>query len=164
MAVDRRKVLGLGAALAALAGRLGFTRPARAAEGRFPVSMSDEEWHGRLGPQAYDVLRREGTERPYSSPLNREHRHGRFACAGCGTALCDSDTKFDSHTGWPSFFRPLDGAVGESRDYTLGIPRTEVHCANCGGHLGHVFSDGPRPTGLRYCMNGVAMRFEPGEA
>ncbi len=164
MAVDRRKVLGLGAALAALAGRLGFTRPVRAAEGSFPVGMSDEEWRGRLDPQAYDVLRREGTERPYSSPLNREHRHGRFACAGCGAALFASDTKFDSHTGWPSFFRPLDSAVGQNRDYTLGIPRTEVHCANCGGHLGHVFNDGPRPTGLRYCMNGVAMRFEPGDA
>lgn len=164
MAVDRRKVLGLGAALAAIAGRLGFARPARAAEGSFPVSMDDEGWRGRLGPQAYDVLRREGTERPYSSPLNREHRAGRFACAGCDAALFASDTKFDSHTGWPSFFRPLDGAVGESRDYTLGIPRTEVHCATCGGHLGHVFNDGPRPTGLRYCMNGVAMRFRPGAA
>ena len=164
MAVDRRRVLGLGAMLAALAGRLGFTRGARAAEGSFPVSMSDEDWRRRLGAPAYDVLRREGTERPYSSPLNREHRSGRFACAGCEAALFASDTKFDSHTGWPSFFRPLDGAVGESRDVTLGLPRTEVHCARCGGHLGHVFNDGPRPTGLRYCMNGAAMRFEPGTA
>ena len=164
MAVDRRKVLGLGAVLAALGAKLGFPRQAHAVEGSFPVARSDEDWRQRLGARAYDVLRREGTERPYSSPLNHEHRPGRFACAGCDAALFASDTKFDSHTGWPSFFRPLDGAVGESRDWTLGIPRTEVHCANCGGHLGHVFNDGPRPTGLRYCMNGVAMRFEPGAA
>ena len=164
MAVDRRNVLGLGAVLAALAARFGLTRPARAAEAAFPVAMSDEAWRQRLDAQAYRVLRHEGTERPYSSPLNREHGTGRFACAGCAAALFDSGTKFDSHTGWPSFFRPLDGAVGERRDWTLGIPRTEVHCARCGGHLGHVFSDGPRPTGLRYCMNGAAMRFEPGSA
>lgn len=164
MTVDRRKVLGLGALLAAVAARLGLTRPARAADRGFPVSMSDEAWRDRLGPQAYRVLRHEGTERPYSSPLDREHRAGRFACAGCAAALFSSDAKFDSHTGWPSFFSPLDGAVAESRDWTLGIPRTEVHCARCGGHLGHVFNDGPRPTGLRYCMNGVAMRFEPAPA
>ena len=164
MAVDRRKVLGFGAVLAAIGARLGFSRPAGAVENSFPVSMSDEAWRARLGARAADVLRREGTERPYTSPLNREHRPGRFACAGCGRALFASDTKFDSGTGWPSFFRPLDGAVGEHRDRSLGIPRTEVHCADCGGHLGHVFNDGPRPTGLRYCMNGVAMRFEPGTA
>jgi peptide-methionine (R)-S-oxide reductase len=163
MAVDRRTFLRFGAVLAAVAARLGLTRPARAAE-PFPVGMSDAAWRQRLDPQAYRVLRRAGTERPYSSPLNREHRPGRFACAGCGAALFSSDTKFDSHTGWPSFFRPIPAAVGESRDWTLGIPRTEVHCATCGGHLGHVFADGPRPTGLRYCMNGAAMRFEPGAA
>ncbi len=164
MSVDRRKVLGLGALLAALGARLGFAQAAPADEGAFPVSMSDADWQKRLGSKAYDVLRREGTERPYSSPLNDEHRAGRFACAGCDAPLFASDTKFDSGTGWPSFFRPLGGAVGEHRDWSLGIPRTEVHCARCGGHLGHVFSDGPRPTGLRYCMNGVAMRFEPGAA
>ena len=160
MVVDRRK-LGLGAVLTAIGARFGVTRPARAAEGSFPVTLSDEAWRERLDAPAYRVLRQEGTERPYSSPLDREHRPGRFACAGCAAALFASDTKFDSHTGWPSFWRPLDGAVEERRDWTLGIPRTEVHCARCGGHLGHVFNDGPRPTGRRYCMNGVAMAFEP---
>lgn len=164
MAVDRRSILGLGAALGAIGARFGLARPAAAAEPPYPVSLSDEEWRGRLGAAAYRVLRREGTERPYSSPLNAEHRAGRFACAGCGAPLFSSSAKFDSGTGWPSFFRPLAGAVGESRDWTLGLPRTEVHCARCGGHLGHVFSDGPRPTGLRYCMNGVALRFSAGEA
>ena len=110
------------------------------------------------------MLRREGTERPFSSPLNREHRTGRFACAGCATPLFSSSTKFESGTGWPSFYRPLPGAVAESRDDSLGTARTEVHCVTCGGHLGHVFDDGPKPTGLRYCMNGVALRFAPGAA
>ncbi len=164
MAFDRRSVLTLGALFAAAASRFGFGRAARAAEGTFSVSMSDADWRSRLGDPAYDVLRREGTERPYSSPLNREHRAGHFRCAGCDAALFSSATKFDSHTGWPSFWRPLDGAVGESRDTTFGMARTEVHCATCGGHLGHVFNDGPHPTGLRYCMNGIAMRFERGEA
>lgn len=161
MVVDRRKLLGLGAVLAAIGARFGLARPARAAEGGFPVALSDEVWRERLDAQAYRVLRHEGTERPHSSPLNREHRPGRFACAGCEAALFGSDSKFDSHTGWPSFWRPIDGAVEERRDWTLGIPRTEVHCARCGGHLGHVFNDGPRPTGLRYCMNGAAMSFKP---
>ena len=164
MAFDRRSVLTLGTLWAALGSGLGFTRGARAAEGGFPVAMSDEGWRERLSAPAYDVLRREGTERPYASPLNREHRPGRFACAGCDAPLFSSATKFDSHTGWPSFWRPLDGAVGESRDTAFGMARTEVHCATCGGHLGHVFNDGPRPTGLRYCMNGVAMRFLPAAA
>ena len=164
MAFDRRSVLMLGTLWAALGSRFGFTRAARAAEGGFPVAMSDERWRERLSGPAYDVLRREGTERPYASPLNREHRPGRFACAGCDASLFSSATKFDSHTGWPSFWRPLDGAVGESRDTAFGMARTEVHCATCGGHLGHVFTDGPRPTGLRYCMNGAAMHFVPGAA
>ncbi len=159
MRLDRRSIVRAASLLAAAAG-FG-ARPARAAEGTFPVAMSDAEWQRRLDPRAYDVLRREGTERPFSSPLNREHRAGRFACAGCDAALFASDTKFDSHTGWPSFWQPLPGAVGESRDTTLGMARIEVHCATCGGHLGHVFDDGPRPTGLRYCMNGAAMRFAP---
>ena len=164
MAFDRRSVLTLGTLWAALGSRFGFTRGARAAEGGFPVAMSDERWRERLSGPAYDVLRREGTERPYASPLNREHRPGRFACAGCDAPLFSSTTKFDSHTGWPSFWRPLEGAVGESRDTAFGMARTEVHCATCGGHLGHVFTDGPRPTGLRYCMNGAAMHFVPGGA
>ena len=108
------------------------------------------------------MLRKHGTERPGSSPLNDEHRAGVFKCAGCGTPLYRSETKFDSGTGWPSFFAPIDGAIETSTDFKLIYPRTEVHCHVCGGHLGHVFKDGPKPTGLRYCMNGVAMKFEPG--
>ena len=112
----------------------------------------------------FDVLRREGTERPYTSPLNDEHRAGTFGCAGCQLALFSSRTKFDSHTGWPSFWAPLDHAVATRIDGSFGVERTEVHCRRCGGHLGHVFDDGPKPTGLRYCMNGVAMNFTPGAA
>lgn len=164
MVFDRRSVLTLSALMAAASSCFGFSRHARAAEGSFPVAMSDAEWRARLGGSAYDVLRRDGTERPYSSPLNREHRPGQFACEGCATALFSSTTKFDSHTGWPSFWKALDGAVGENRDTAFGMARTEIHCATCGGHLGHVFIDGPRPTGLRYCMNGAAMRFSPGAA
>jgi len=142
-------------------GRAAAGAPAHAASGPFPVVRSDAEWRERLSPAQYQVLRQEGTERPYTSPLNDEHRPGTFACAGCGRALFDAATKFDSHTGWPSFWQPLAGAVGETRDTSFGMVRTAVHCADCGGHLGHVFEDGPPPTGLRYCMNGVAMTFEP---
>ena len=125
----------------------------------FKVSYTDAEWKRRLSPAAYQVLRHEDTERPFSSPLDKEKRTGTFLCAGCDNELYASSTKFDSGTGWPSFYRPLPGAVGTSTDFKLGYPRTEVHCADCGGHLGHVFKDGPRPTGLRYCMNGLAMKF-----
>jgi peptide-methionine (R)-S-oxide reductase len=128
--------------------------------GNFPVTLSTEEWKKRLTPAQYDVLREQGTERAFTSPLNDEHRKGIFSCAGCDQRLFDSETKFDSGTGWPSFFQPLQGAVGESADHSYGFTRTEVHCANCGGHLGHVFDDGPKPTGLRYCMNGVALTFK----
>ena len=131
----------------------------RAAAGAFPFALADEEWRARLSPEAYAVLREEGTEHPFTSPLNDEHRAGTFSCAGCAQPLFDASTKFDSGTGWPSFYRALDGAVGEDADTTLGMTRTEVHCANCGGHLGHVFPDGPEPTGLRYCTNGVALAF-----
>ena len=125
--------------------------------------LSDAEWRKRLTPEQYEVLRKHGTERAGTSPLNAEKRHGKFICGGCGQDLFASDTKFESGTGWPSFFQPLEGAVGTSDDRSFFMSRTEVHCSNCGGHLGHVFPDGPRPTGQRYCMNGVAMTFEPAE-
>ena len=128
----------------------------------FPYRLTDAEWRRKLTAGQYAVLRQSATERPWSSPLNKEHRRGTFLCAGCGQRLFASTTKFDSGTGWPSFWQPLAGTVGTSTDHDIGYARTEVHCARCGGHLGHVFDDGPRPTGLRYCMNGVAMRFEAG--
>jgi peptide-methionine (R)-S-oxide reductase len=130
--------------------------------GTYPVTKSEAEWRASLSPEAFRVLRQHGTERAGTSPLNAEKRAGTFACAGCGQKLFDSDTKFESGTGWPSFFRPLEGGVGTSTDRSFFMTRTEVHCANCGGHLGHVFPDGPPPTGQRYCMNGAAMKFEPG--
>lgn len=127
----------------------------------FPLTLSDAEWRKRLTPAQYRILRGHGTEPPFSSPLDREKRKGAFVCAAEGNPLFSSATKFDSGTGWPSFWKPLPGAVGYSTDYKLGYPRREVHCARCGGHLGHVFNDGPRPTGKRYCMNGDAMLFRP---
>jgi peptide-methionine (R)-S-oxide reductase len=130
----------------------------------YEVTKSDAEWKKLLSPAAYDVLRHQGTEAPFTSPLNDEHRKGIFACAGCGLDLYSSDTKFESGTGWPSFYRPLPNAVQTSQDHSLFMERTEVHCRRCGGHLGHVFDDGPKPTGLRYCMNGVAMVFKPASA
>ncbi|HEY0974152.1 MAG TPA: peptide-methionine (R)-S-oxide reductase MsrB [Solimonas sp.] len=159
----RRRCLGSLAALglAAIATRWGLNRADAAPEPRFEVEYSDAEWRRRLTPAQYAVLRQESTERPYSSPLDREKRSGTFACAGCALPLFAAKTKFDSGTGWPSFWKPLKDAVGERRDRSLGIVRTEVHCRRCGGHLGHVFDDGPPPTGLRYCMNGVAMTFTP---
>jgi len=128
----------------------------------YPFALSDAEWRKRLSPLAYQVLRKRSTEYPFTSPLNKEHRSGTFACAGCGQRLFSSKAKFDSGTGWPSFWASLPHAVGTSRDFDLGYPRIEVHCARCGGHLGHVFDDGPKPTGKRYCMNGVALAFVPG--
>jgi len=125
------------------------------------VERPDEEWKKALPPETFAVMRQHGTERAGSSPLNKEHRPGMYACAACGLPLFESATKFDSGTGWPSFFAPLPKAVGTRTDRSLGMARTEVHCARCGGHLGHVFPDGPQPTGERYCMNGVALRFEP---
>ncbi|WP_343575710.1 peptide-methionine (R)-S-oxide reductase MsrB [Mycobacterium sp.] len=161
----RRNVL-LGTAFGVLAGAGALTavtatgapsRPARA----YAINHPDQEWRQLLSPAAYDVLRNAGTERPYSSPLNGEHRSGVFTCAGCGQALYSSTTKFESGTGWPSFYKPLDNVVFEQADHSGGMSRTEVLCSRCGGHLGHVFNDGPQPTGLRYCMNGVAMGFRP---
>jgi len=128
---------------------------------RDPKSVSDAEWQRTLSPQAYRVLRHEATERPGSSPLNQEWRPGTYVCAACGHPLFRADVKFDAHCGWPSFSEALPGAFETSTDHHVGYPRTEYHCANCGGHHGHVFEDGPDPTGLRYCSNGVALRFVP---
>lgn len=125
------------------------------------MTMTEDAWRQKLTPEQFRVLREHGTERAGTSPLNREKRPGTFICAGCGTALFDAATKFESGTGWPSFWAPIEGAVDTSTDRSWFMTRTEVHCARCGGHLGHVFPDGPQPTGLRYCMNGVAMGFEP---
>ncbi|MGE3643587.1 MAG: peptide-methionine (R)-S-oxide reductase MsrB [Beijerinckiaceae bacterium] len=127
----------------------------------FPVSHTPEEWKKKLSDMAYYVLREHGTERAGTSPLNREKRDGTFTCAGCGQELFESATKYESGTGWPSFYKPIEGAVETSVDNTLFMSRTEVHCSRCGGHLGHVFPDGPQPTGERYCMNGVALEFKP---
>jgi peptide-methionine (R)-S-oxide reductase len=131
------------------------------AEETFPVQKSEAEWRAQLSPEAFRVLRGHGTERPGTSPLNAEKRPGTFVCAGCGTPVFNAATKYESGTGWPSFYAPVEGGVATRADRSFFMTRTEVHCANCGGHLGHVFPDGPAPTGQRYCMNGAAMRFEP---
>jgi peptide-methionine (R)-S-oxide reductase len=162
--MSRRNALlaGIGlAGVAAFARNLFGRGEAHAGGEKFEVSRSEAEWKQILSPGQFRVLRQHGTERPYSSALNDEHRPGVFACAGCDLPLFRSETKFESGTGWPSFFAPIDDAVRSSNDYSLIIPRTEVHCRRCGGHLGHVFDDGPKPTGKRYCMNGVALKFEP---
>jgi peptide-methionine (R)-S-oxide reductase len=125
------------------------------------ASLSDKDWAARLTPEQFQVLRQHGTERAGTSPLNTEKRPGRFTCAACDSVLFDSATKYESGSGWPSFYKPLEGAVGTTEDVSFGMRRIEVHCATCHGHLGHVFPDGPQPTGLRYCMNGVAMKFIP---
>jgi peptide-methionine (R)-S-oxide reductase len=137
---------------------------AKAAGSELPLTRTAAEWRNMLTPAQYAVLRESSTERPYTSPLNDEHRRGNFACAGCDQEAFSSTTKFDSRTGWPSFWAALDKAIGTTRDTTLGMTRIAVHCSRCGGHLGHVFNDGPKPTGLRYCMNGVAMTFKPTSA
>jgi peptide-methionine (R)-S-oxide reductase len=159
--LSRRNTLLLGASALAVLSVRAFrgAKPAYAAEEKFEVMHSDAEWQKLLTPAQYNILRQQGTEPPFSSPLLNEHRKGVFDCAGCALPLFSSDTKFDSGTGWPSFFKPLPNAVLTSDDSSLGMDRTEVHCRRCGGHLGHVFPDGPPPTGLRYCMDGVALTF-----
>lgn len=155
---------GLGLLAALGLGRWARPASASAAAERFEVEHTDAQWRSLLTAEQFDVLRRQGTERPFSSSLNHEKRRGTFRCAGCSLALFSSETKFDSGTGWPSFWKPLDKAVLSVPDGSFGMQRTEVRCRRCGGHLGHVFDDGPPPTGLRYCMNGVALKFEPAAA
>jgi peptide-methionine (R)-S-oxide reductase len=166
--MNRRNFLLSGAAAAALlAGtaamlRMGGPQDARAAE-KFEVTKTDAEWRAILSDAAYNVLRKEGTEYPGTSPLLNEHRKGIFACAGCDLPVYPSETKFESGTGWPSFNSPHPGAIGTTTDRAYGMTRTEVHCSQCGGHLGHVFPDGPPPTGQRYCINGAVLNFTPKE-
>lgn len=131
-----------------------------AAQKDFEIQKTDAEWQAQLSPEAFKVLRKHGTERAGSSPLDKVYEPGSYFCSGCGTELFKSDTKFNSGTGWPSFYLPIEGAIETTVDRTLFMTRTEVHCAKCGGHLGHVFNDGPKPTGLRYCMNGVSLEFK----
>ncbi len=161
----RRYFLVAGAATAALGVSTLLPSLIRNAQAepmeKFEVTHTDAEWRHLLDQHAYNILRHEGTEPPFTSPLNDEHRSGIFSCAGCAQQLYSSKTKFDSHTGWPSFWQALNGATITKTDSTFGMRRTEVRCHRCGGHLGHVFEDGPKPTGLRYCMNGAAMTFKP---
>lgn len=154
-------LLGLGTAAAATLNVKTANFAAAKSKEDFPIKKTDAEWKKLLTPEQYYVLRQHGTERSGTSPLDKNYSDGIYHCAGCDNALYESKTKFDSGTGWPSFYQPIENAVGQSTDYKLVYPRTEIHCATCGGHLGHVFNDGPPPTGLRYCMNGVALKFKP---
>jgi peptide-methionine (R)-S-oxide reductase len=161
--LNRRTLFGLGGAVVLAAGLRWWSERDVAVAGRFELEKTDSEWRRILSKAQYEVLRLHHTEIPGSSPLNREKRKGVFACAACELPLFSSDTKYDSGTGWPSFYAPLADAVATSTDYVLLFPRTEVHCRRCGGHLGHRFEDGPPPTGLRYCINGVALGFSPAQ-
>ena len=161
--MNRRAFLLSGAGLAAIGAFYAFKPGASVAEaddGPFEITFSEEQWRARLTPDQFAVLREEATERPYTSPLLGEKRAGTYNCAGCDLPLYASETKFDSGTGWPSFYDAIENAVATRRDFKLLVPRTEVHCSRCGGHLGHVFNDGPAPTGLRHCINGVALTFQ----
>ena len=164
---NRRSILiaGLGAASALpFLARLVDSPALAAGAAKFEYVLTDAQWQAKLQPLSYQVLRHEATERPFTSPLNDEHRAGVFSCKGCALPLFSSTTKFDSGTGWPSFYAPLKNAVGTTTDTQLMMERTEVHCRRCGGHLGHVFEDGPKPTGLRYCINGASLNFTPAKA
>ncbi len=161
--MSTRRNLLLGGGLFVLGGGALALRSGLLDSGRdqtFPYALTEEEWSAKLTPEQFAVLRDEVTERPFSSPLNEEKRPGLYACAGCAQQAYDAAAKFDSGTGWPSFSSPLPDAVGTRSDYSLLIPRTEVHCSNCGGHLGHIFDDGPEPTGERHCLNGLALDFQ----
>jgi peptide-methionine (R)-S-oxide reductase len=162
--ITKRLLLTGGAVGLAVAGGASWRSGTSRAAESFEVTHSEAEWRKRLTPAQYAVLRQSDTERPFTSPLLHEERRGTFTCAGCDRDLFASTTKFESGTGWPSFWAPLDGAVGKTGDNSFGMERTAVHCSRCGGHLGHLFDDGPKPTGLRYCMNGVAMGFKPATA
>ena len=163
--IDRRRMLFGGAAVAALAAGAGvWLSTDTVAAGTFPLELSEEEWRAQLSEEAFAVLREGATERAHSSPLNDEARDGVFTCGGCAQPLYRAETKFDSGTGWPSFTQAIDGAVGTRPDRSLLMVRTEVHCSNCGGHLGHIFDDGPPPTGKRHCLNGAALDFVPATA
>jgi peptide-methionine (R)-S-oxide reductase len=158
----RETVLGAAAAIVELATSFGRALAQAVSPGKFEIVKSDEEWHRELTSEQYAVLRRHETEHPWTSPLNNEHRPGTYLCAGCDLPLFSSTTKFESETGWPSFWAPIKGAIETLEERSLFfLVRTEVHCSRCGGHLGHVFKDGPQPTGPRYCMNGVALKFVP---
>ena len=162
MLTRRSFLLSSGCAGAALLAGLPLRALAARGEGAFEVTRTEEEWQALLSPEQYAVLRQSATEHPFTSPLLKEERRGDFACAGCSLPLFSSTAKYDSRTGWPSFWAPLeDGVVGEREDRSHGMVRTEAHCARCGGHLGHIFPDGPPPTGLRYCINGLALVFKP---
>jgi peptide-methionine (R)-S-oxide reductase len=158
---DRRLFLGLIGTLTAGATVYLFGRGSPAEAATFEIQHSTEDWRRRLGPARFHILREEGTEMPFASPLLKEHRKGIFACAGCGLPLFSSAAKFDSGTGWPSYWKALPRAVAYQRDFSLGMVRTEEHCRRCGGHLGHVFDDGPPPTGKRHCINGLSLIFRP---
>lgn len=157
--ITRRRFAAMGTVAGIALCKLGTQVRAEEMDMPFEIRKSDEDWQAQLTSEQYRVLRKQGTERAFTSPLNKNHAAGTYLCAGCEQPLFMSETKYDSGTGWPSFFKPIDGAIGSATDTSWFATRTEVHCRRCGGHLGHVFEDGPQPTGLRYCMNGVALKF-----